>query len=69
MNAVAFNALFPQSSIIGQFIQEETATYFYDNGTSVGMWIVDRRTTCGHGEFVDSENAEIARHFYGSSYR
>lgn len=66
MNAITFNALFAETTYIGEFIQEETATYFYDNGKAVGMWIVDRRTTVGIGHYVDSENAEMARYTYGS---
>lgn len=69
MNHAAFVARFPEASFIGEDITENEARYFFDNGTDIGVWRQDRRTTCGQGEILDPDTSHIARHYYREKAR
>lgn len=64
MNIAEFNARFPFHTRIGTDVQPEHVKYFHDNGTEVGVWNYDRRTTCGSGEILFPDDAAMARHWY-----
>jgi len=55
---------FPEDKEIGRDITEDEVVVFSDNGTDVGAWRMNRRTTEGQGEVLSPNDAEMARHWY-----
>ena len=43
--------------------------FFFDNGTDIGVWKYDRRSTKGHGEIIWGEDAEMVRWYYKGESR
>ena len=64
MNWLKFRATFPESGLFGYDLNDDEAVSYFWNGTDVGCWRVDRRTTIGRGDILSAENAEIARDYY-----
>lgn len=72
MNRTEFETRFPpHSTLIGRDDRrdDEQIWYFHDNGNEVGIWKYNRRTTCGVGEIIWGEDAEMARAYYRAESR
>lgn len=72
MNIREFESRFPPRSTrmgVDMNRDDEQIWFFYDNGQDVGVWKYDRRSTCGHGEIIQGEDAELARAYYKGDLR
>ena len=49
---------------IGRDATDSHLLFFYDNGSEVGLWRENRRTTQGTGEVLGPHDAEMARYWY-----
>lgn len=62
MDYAAFTECFPESTEIGR---DSSGDFYHlifrDNGTSVGCWYEDKRTTSGNGEILSDEDAAACR--------
>ena len=61
MDYGAFVRRFREDQEIGRDLTDDELVVYCDNGTDVGAWRVNRRTTCGRGEILSPDNAEMAR--------
>jgi hypothetical protein len=64
VNYTEFVQRFPEDKEIGRDITDAELAVYCDNGTDVGIWRQDRRTTCGKGEVLSHADAEMARHWF-----
>jgi hypothetical protein len=61
MDYATFTQHFREDQEIGRDIIGENLIIFRDNGTEVGVWRENRRTTVGQGEILSEPNTYLAR--------
>jgi hypothetical protein len=64
VNYTDFVRRFPENKEIGRDINDEEVVVYCDNGTEVGTWRQNRRTTEGRGEVLSHDNADMARYWF-----
>ncbi len=64
MDGPAFFKRFAERQEIGRDITDTQVSVFYDNGSEVGCWREDRRSTVGQGDILIGDDADMARHWY-----
>jgi len=59
-----FTRRFREDQEIGRDARDGRVSIFRDNGEEVGVWREDRGTTCGRGDVLAADDAEMARDWF-----
>jgi hypothetical protein len=63
LTRTAFLTRFTDAQEIGRQSTAARLEIYYDNGEDVGRWIEHRPSTRGHGELIERDQADAARHW------
>lgn len=64
MDYGTFTRRFREEQEMGRDVTETELSVYRDNGSEVGVWREHRASTCGRGEVLSPEDAQLARYWF-----